>query len=119
MRSVSTNSATKWLGPQLRERLKSRLVRRRAFSVRAQDRRTIRNIRAALELHFPGVLEDLRILPISTAEWTSELRTFDGISAIIFDVEQVNALDFLCARQMAAEHPILHFNEHLIRAAEL
>ena len=70
-------------------------------------------------MHFPGVLEDLRILPISTAEWTSELRTFDGISAIIFDVEQVNALDFLCARQMAAEHPIFHFNEHLIRAAEL
>jgi hypothetical protein len=64
-------------------------------------------------------LDDLRILPISSAEWTSELRTFDGVSAIIFDVEQTNALNFLCARQIAAEHPIFHFNEHLIRAAEL
>jgi hypothetical protein len=79
----------------------------------------VRTVRAALELHFPGALGDLRILPISTAEWTSELRTFDGISAIIFDLEQVNALDFLCAHQMAVEHPIFHFNEYLIRAAEL
>jgi len=119
MLNQNERKSTNWLGPDSRKRLKARLIRRPAFSVRARDRSNVRKIRASLEMYFPGALDDLKILPISSAEWTSELRAFDGISAIIFDVEQVNALDFLCSRQMAVEHPIFHFNEHLIRAAEL
>jgi hypothetical protein len=114
------NLAPPWLlGPEIRDKVRQRLRRKPAFTVTSWDRSVVRNVHRVLSEAYPGILNNLRILPISSLEWTSEFRTIDGIPLIVFDVEQANALGFLCALELQREKPIFHYIEHVIRAAEM
>lgn len=111
--------ATYLLGPILRAQVRSRLFRRPAFNVPLYSRQLIRKLSAYISGIFPGAIDDLRILPISSVEWTSEMWNLGTATIIIFDTEQNNALEFISLREFGSERPLFHYNEYAIRIAEL
>jgi hypothetical protein len=106
------------LGAELRRRLRPRLSRHPTLRVYLRDRAVVRSVYHDVGQLLPGSLAELRIIPISSMEWTSELRRLEGAPIIVFDVEEANALSFFLTRQMNVDRPIFHYVEHIIRAGE-
>ncbi|NVJ91536.1 MAG: hypothetical protein HWE34_07750 [Methylocystaceae bacterium] len=107
------------LGPEIRQNLALRMGRTTAFSISLDQRNFIRRQVNRLRNEFPNELQNLKILPVSTVEWTSEYRTSQGNHILVIDFEQINALNFLYSLRAKIEHPIFHFLEFSIRASEL
>jgi hypothetical protein len=107
------------LGSKLRNDLRPRIRRHRAFSVSIRHRRLIRTVWTFLAQAIPGWTEAIRVIPLSSLEWTSECRLLGRTSIIVFDVEQANALGLLASLVLQRERPIYHQMEFLIRASEM
>lgn len=67
---------------------------------------------------FPLESSKMKVMPVSTVEWTSEIRRIDGIPIIIYDVEQANALGYSLIRTLCQDRPIFQYSEYLVRASE-
>lgn len=110
----------KWqLGPALRRDVASRMRRNSAFHLTLESRNIIRRTIKYFTTHYPETMNTLKVLPISSTDWTSEYRTSGNSDIIVIDFEQINALRFSFALRSKLEHPIFHFIEFNIRASEL
>lgn len=106
------------LGKIQRSRIRNRLRRIPAFSVGSEDRKTLRQTYGILNSGHAELIENIRVLPVSTLEWSSECRLSAGVPVVIYDIEQVNSLNFLHSLTSRFERPIFHQTEYLIRASE-
>ncbi|WP_341363753.1 hypothetical protein P8T57_16845 [Thalassospira sp. SN3W] len=110
----------KWqLGPSLRRSTAARMGRKTAFKLSLDNRNSIRRQIEFAHKYFPNDTEQLKVLPISSTDWTSEYRTSGNSRIIIIDFEQINAVNFLFLQRIRLEAPIFHFVEFNIRASEL
>lgn len=98
--------------------IKSRLRRTPGLKVGASDRRSIRAAQAYFERHFPAAAQHIRLLPISSMQWSSVVISRGQARVGFVDVEQANALELLLARAFWNERPLFSYLEFMVRAAE-
>jgi hypothetical protein len=107
------------LGPDLRRRYRKQATRTRGFYVQREIRAAVRSTMSYLRNWLAEDVVQIKVLPISSGNWLSEVRRINKISTVIFDAEQTNAQLFLLARKLAMEAPIFHYVEFMIRIGEL
>lgn len=107
-------------GLSLSERLtiKSLFRRKVARPVVLDDRKQVRSTVSYLREAFHLRQQDVRVLPVSTLEWSSTCWSVGSKKLALVDVEQANAVSFLLAKSVLYERPIFAYTEFMTRASE-
>ncbi|MEP3232263.1 MAG: hypothetical protein ABJO30_05500 [Hyphomicrobiales bacterium] len=106
------------LNPSERATVKSLFPRKVAQPVVLHDRTQVRSTTAFLREKFELQDQDIRVLPVSTLEWSSTSFSLATKKLALVDVEQANAVSFLLSKSLLFERPIFAYLEFMIRAAE-
>ena len=99
-------------------RIKSGIKRRKAFNLQAKDRACVRDVLTFVERLAPNDRPLLNVLPVSSMQASSVVKSSFGHRIALIDTEQANALNFLLARRVWLEGPIFAYSEFMVRAAE-
>ncbi len=103
----------------MRDQLRIRLNRTVSSSLNLHQRDILRECcDEAFELYGAGS-RDICVMPISTTDWSSELRRIGGKPVVVLDMEQINAMSYLVYREICVDRPIFQYCEYMIRISEL